>query len=301
MTSQIQNAINEYQNIQGLDDLELFYNYNIKHKVLYEKSIKEFAKICTICNKENNLDSYCYCKFFFSNGNSVEFVNRSDIKGFIIAYNEIEKKLHQYDDNLTNEEKYVLSQGSIFDPIDIKNEDDSESIVIGNETDDDVVLSDEDLKLFESNFKDNQNTENPKQVIESKELKFFKDIFFPIFTYLCLIQFPLVIFISTFLIYNGDFNKVVEEGVLGNSGGLFSTGLILIIAGVTKELKYPLLQVLFSKKSIKNHILVSIILLAFSMYQIILGFIAMVLLFAFIAYLWKYGNVLIDKIKKLLS
>lgn len=205
------------------------------------------------------------------------------------------------DDNLSDEEKFILSQGQIFDPIDIEKENDFDPIEIGNETDDEIILSDEDLKLFESNFKENQNTENLKQVIESKELKFFKDIFFPIFTYLCLIQFPLVIFISTFFIYNGDFNKVVEGGVLGNSGGFVFTGFILLIAGVTKGLKHPLLQMLYSKKSIKNHILFSIILLAISMYQIVFGIMAMILLVAFIAFLWKYGNVLIDKIKKLLS
>lgn len=205
------------------------------------------------------------------------------------------------DDNLSDEEKFILSQGQIFDPIDIKKEDDFDPIEIGNETDDEIILSDEDLKLFESNFKDNQSTENPKQVIESRDLKFFKDIFFPIFTYLCLIQFPLVMFISTFFIYNGDFNKVVEGGVLGNSGGFVFTGFILIVAGVTKELKYPLSQALFSEKSIKNHILFSIILLVISMYQIVFGIIAMVLLVAFIVLLWKYSNVLIDKIKKLLS
>ena len=153
MVSQIQNAIKEYQTIQKLNDLELFCNYKTKYKVLFEKSLKEFNKTCTICKKDNCLESYCYCKILFNNEFGIEIISRSEIKGFINIYNGLEKRLNlNEDDNLSDEEKFILSQGQIFDPIDIEKENDFDPIVIGNETDDEFVFSEEDLKLFENNF-----------------------------------------------------------------------------------------------------------------------------------------------------
>ena len=137
--------------------------------------------------------------------------------------------------------------------------------------------------------------------MKDNNVSIIKDFLFPLLTYLFIVQFPIVIFYSTFFIFNGDFAKVLEGEILKVSIGFVFTGFILIIAGVTKELKYPLVSFFFSKKSIKYHFLMSIIILAISAYQILVAFITLVLLVALIVFGWKYGEKLIDKVKKFYS
>jgi hypothetical protein len=137
--------------------------------------------------------------------------------------------------------------------------------------------------------------------MKDNNVSIIKDFLFPLLAYLFIVQFPIVIFYSTFFIFNGDFAKVLEGEILKVSIGFVFTGFILIIAGVTKELKYPLVSFLFSKKSIKYHFLISIIILAISAYQILVAFITLVLLVALIVFAWKYGEKLIDKVKKFYS
>lgn len=264
MKSQIQIAINEFKNIQYLDDLELLYNYQIKYGGLYKNSTKDFFKTCNICGKENTLNSHCYCKFMFNNEFGVEIVNRSEIKGFINAYNEIEKKLHQYDDNLTNEEKYVLSQGSIFDSIDIEKEDDSESIIIGDETDDEFILSDEDLVLFKNSFKDTEQNENIKA---TKELQFFKDIFIPIGTYLAIMQLPILIFISRF--FKGFITIVSKSELMQISFFVFALGVLglIVLKSEYQNIKIKFFKDLYSEKSQVIHFFSSLVIIAISAYE----------------------------------
>lgn len=177
------------------------------------------------------------------------------------------------DDNLSDEEKFILSQGQIFDPIDIEKENDFDPIVIGNETDDEIILNDEDLKLFESNFKDNQNTENPKQVIESKELKFFKDIFIPIGTYLALMQLPILIFISRF--FNG-LNKIVSKSELMQiTFFVFAFGVLglIILKSEYENIKINFFKDLYSEKSQTIHFFSSLVIVAISAYEFTIFFI----------------------------
>ena len=177
------------------------------------------------------------------------------------------------DDNLSDEEKFILSQGQIFDPIDIEKENDFDPIVIGNETDDEIILNDEDLKLFESNFKDNQNTENPKQVIERKELKFFKDIFIPIGTYLALMQLPILIFISRF--FNG-LNKIVSKSELMQiTFFVFAFGVLglIILKSEYENIKINFFKDLYSEKSQTIHFFSSLVIVAISAYEFTIFFI----------------------------
>ncbi|UGS23126.1 hypothetical protein [Flavobacterium channae] len=270
MVSQIQNAIKEYQTIEKLNDLEVFYNYKTKYKVLFEKSLKEFNKTCTICKKDICLDSYCYCKILFNNEFGIEIISRSEIKGFINIYNGLEKRLNlNEDDNLSDEEKFILKQGQIFDPIDIEKEDDFDPIEIGNE----IILNDEDLKLFESNFKDNQNTENPKQVIESKELKFFKDIFIPIGTYLALMQLPILIFISRF--FNGSNTIVSKSELMQITFFVFAFGVfgLIVLKSEYENIKINFFKDLYSEKSQTIHFFSSLVIVAISAYEFTIFFI----------------------------
>lgn len=177
------------------------------------------------------------------------------------------------DDNLSDEEKFILSQGQIFDPIDIEKENDFDPIVIGNETDDEIILNDEDLKLFESNFKDNQNTENPKKVIESKELKFFKDIFIPIGTYLALMQLPILIFISRF--FNGLNTIVSKSELMQITFFVFAFGVfgLIILKSEYENIKINFFKDLYSEKSQTIHFFSSLVIVAIAAYEFTIFFI----------------------------
>ncbi|POR26105.1 hypothetical protein BWK58_05550 [Flavobacterium columnare] len=182
------------------------------------------------------------------------------------------KKLTNNNDNLTDEEKFVLSQGSIFDPIDIEKEDNFESIVIGNDTDDEVVLSDEDLKLFENNFidnkiADNQLEKNIEVINENKKLQFFTDIFLPIGTYLAIMQLPILIFISRFF---KEFITIVSKSELMQiSFFLFALGVfgLIILKSEYENIKINFFTDLFSEKSQTIHFFSSLVIVAISTYE----------------------------------
>lgn len=298
MTSQIQKAIKEYHNILDLDDLELFYHYQVKHKVLYEKSIKEFDKNCTICNRENSLNSYCYCKFLFNNGIGVEVINRSELQSFINIYSGLNSKLSQYNfDNLTDEEKYILNQGPLLEQHstdekkDKEDEEDVFPIIIDIEPkpkkeEFEFSINEEGFKLLDKVFISNSDNEKTlstnSEPLKTEEFQFYRDVFLPFGTYIAIMQFPILVFADRYI------KKLSsrEYDVFAIVMFIFCLGLLgrLLIKSDLKEHKIKFFNSLYSEKSQLIHFIVSIVLVALAVYEI-----ALFMLFVF-GIIWLISN-----------
>lgn len=195
------------------------------------------------------------------------------------------KKATNNNDCLSDEEKHILSQGPLFDHIDIEKEDDFEAIIIGNEIEDKFVLSDEDLKLK-----------------ENKELQFFKDIFLPIGTYLAIMQLPILIFISRF--FKGLITIVSKSELMQISFFVFAIGVfgLVILKSEYENIKIKFFKDLYSEKSQTIHFFSSLVIVSISIYEVTIFFIIVGLIIWLISNFGKLKNKFQDSyINKLLN
>lgn len=131
---------------------------------------------------------------------------------------------------------------------------------------------------------------------ENNSNSYLKDILLPIITYLSFIQLPIVIFISTFFFNQGNILGISTE-ILQGTFMIAFIGVLFLFSPIIKDLKDGKIKLLFTEKSFKIHFLISIILIGISGFQLLLPFVATVVLLVVLLYSKKIFLFIKDKLK----
>lgn len=131
---------------------------------------------------------------------------------------------------------------------------------------------------------------------ENNSNSYLKDILLPIITYLSFIQLPIVIFISTFFFNQGNILGISTE-ILQGTFMIAFIGVLFLFSPIIKDLKDGEIKLLFTEKSFKIHFLISIILIGISGFQLLLPFVATVVLLVVLLYSKKIFLFIKDKLK----
>ncbi|RVU91549.1 hypothetical protein EH230_11915 [Flavobacterium columnare] len=302
MISQIKKATKELDDLISNDDFNLFKEKENHYNLLFENANISFFNTCSICNEINSYKSFCSCDVNFNYGLGVEKTKRIELKKYMDIFQSIDKNssLCKFKTGisamkgLTDEEKYILSQGPLFEQHSSNEKEDDEDVfplIIDIEPkpkkeEFEFSINEEGFKLLDKVFINNSDNEKTlstnSEPLKTEEFQFYRDVFLPFGTYIAIMQFPILVFADRYI------KKLSsrEYDVFAIVMFIFCLGLFgrLLIKSDLKEHKIKFFNSLYSEKSQLIHFIASIVLVALAVYEIALF---MLLIFGII---WLISN-----------